>query len=87
MKAVSRETVERAVRMYPNGTAAGRALGVSWLTLRTWCLRYGIELPNSRSRRKQDVGAESDAGAQGRAQGKERRRGNFGRRICRRKWS
>ena len=82
MKGLPKETVERAVRMYPSATAASRALRVSWATLRRCCQEYGVEIPDKWSRRKKDSGPERPDKAVGKGERKRRKRSDFGRRVC-----
>ena len=52
MQLTCRDRVERAARIYPSNREASHALGIAAGSFGRLCLRYGIETPYARRRRK-----------------------------------
>ena len=52
MQLTCRDRVERAARIYASNKEASHALGIAAGSFGRLCLRYGIETPHARRRRK-----------------------------------
>ena len=52
MQLTCRDRVERAARIYASNREASHALGIAAGSFGRLCLRYGIETPYARRRRK-----------------------------------
>ena len=52
MSKIDRERIERAARIYASNQDAGLALGIAPGSFGRLCLRYGIETPQARRKRR-----------------------------------